>query len=135
MLPVCPSAEAAWRSGCIHEAIFCVQTRYGTARRRQARSSAGGHARTPHPLHSRATKASPSLQRCRVLDRAVMVFLVATNVAALAQLSLQWSTFIGVVNGSLAAALLACSFKRPAWYARYRCARRWRSATYVWLAT
>jgi hypothetical protein len=49
-----------------------------------------------------------------------MVFLVGTNVATLAQLSLQWSTVIGVVNGSLAAALLAASFRYPDVYARYR---------------
>ncbi|KAI7839424.1 hypothetical protein COHA_006825 [Chlorella ohadii] len=55
-----------------------------------------------------------------VLDRAVMLLVVATNVAVLAHLSLQWSTFIGVLNGSLAAALLWCSFRRPATYAQHR---------------
>lgn len=50
-----------------------------------------------------------------------MMLLVATNVAALANLSLQWSTLIGVVNGSLAATLLFCSFWRPGMYAHCRC--------------
>ena len=60
--------------------------------------------------------------RAMRLDRPVLLFLVLVNVAALGKARLTSKTFIGAINGGLAAGLLWGSLWRPASYAHFRCA-------------
>lgn len=69
----------------------------------------------------RPSAAPPaSLSFRSFLDRAVCLFVVAVNFAALVQWRLQLHTLIGAVNFSLAASLLVVSIVNPALYAHGR---------------
>ena len=74
----------------------------------------------PEPPACDATMRALMNARAMPLDRAVLLLLVSLNVSVLSRLGLSAATWVGALNGSLAAALLAASLLSPGAYAHNR---------------